>query len=72
MEEKKTTKKTARKKAAPKKVDPKLLLSEKIDSLVSETAKNKNDNRSEIDTASHAILNKAIFDLGIISKLLKR
>jgi hypothetical protein len=70
MEEKKTTKKPAKK--VVKKVEPKLLLSEKIDNLVKETEEIKMAHRSELNTSSHALLNKTLADLKRISKTLKR
>ena len=72
MEEKKTTKKKAPKKVAPKKVDPKKAMAEKIDKMIEEIGAMKAEYRAEINTSSHALLNKTIADFSRISRILKK
>lgn len=73
MEENKTTKKTATKKAAPKKkVEPKKAMAEKIDKMIEEIGAMKKEYRAEINTSSHALLNKTIADFSRISRILKK
>ena len=73
MEEKKTkTVKTVKKVEAVKKAPVKKTISDKMDILVAEMMDIIKNDRKELNTSSCANINKAIADLGRISKNLKR